>query len=463
MQPSMIDNEFAPKHPARLGKRAVVIGAGIAGMAAAGALAGFFEQVVVLERDRLPEMPAHRPGTSQSWHAHGLLVGGLRALGALFPGIDADFASAGAVTMRINQDFREDHPTRGPMPQRDFGLSGLTMTRPIIEATLRRRASGHPNVTFRQSTPVIGIEVGSDGQRVTGVLCAAERDSSVEVIPADLVVDASGRGQPTLELLQSVGWDRLRETAIGIDLCYTTAIMAIPEDAPTDWRIALAHADAPHSGRRAVLIPVEGNRWMMTVAGRGAERPPAEWGALLAFVRDLGTRTIYSAVRRTKPIGKLARFLTPASVWRHFEGLAALPGGLVPIGDAICRFNPIYGQGMSVASKEAVLLCRLLQERATLPDPLAGLGQAFLAEAKVLIETPWSMAALPDFVYPNTRGERPADLEQSLRFSEALHRLAMRDADVQRLMVEVWHMLKPISVYQDPDLRARVAEEMAEA
>jgi hypothetical protein len=239
--------------------------------------------------------------------------------------------------------------------------------------------------------------------------------------------------------------------------------MAIPEDAPSDWKIALTHADAPHSGRRAVLLPIEGDRWMMTVAGRGADRPPAEWAPLLAFVRGLGTRTIYSAVRRAKPDGKLARFLTPASVWRHFEDLAAFPDGLVPIGDTICRFNPIYGQGMSVASKEAVLLRRLLQERASLPDPMAGLGPAFLAEAKVLIETPWSMAALPDFVYPNTRGDRPADLEQSLRFSEALHRLAIRDADVQRLMIEVWHMLKPISVYQDPDLKARVAEEMAEA
>jgi hypothetical protein len=92
---------------------------------------------------------------------------------------------------------------------------------------------------------------------------------------------------------------------------------------------------------------------------------------------------------------------------------------------------------------------------------LTGLGQAFLAEAKSLIETPWTMAALPDFAFPETRGDRPADFEHSLRFTGALTRIAARDEAVQRLMVEVWHLLKPHDVYQDPDLVRRVQEEMA--
>jgi 2-polyprenyl-6-methoxyphenol hydroxylase-like FAD-dependent oxidoreductase len=453
----------AAPNPTLIGRQAVVIGAGIAGMAAAGALAGWFEQVIVLEQDRLSDTPEHRSGTSQGYHAHGLLVGGLVALETLFPGIGADFVRAGAVPLRINQDLREEPANRDPMPQRDFGISGCTMSRPLIEATLRRRASRHQNVVFRPDSQVLCIEASPDGKRVTAVRCATGEDRVIETIPADIVIDASGRGQLTLDLLQWIGRPVPAETTIGVDICYTTAVLPIPDDAPSDWRLVLTHADAPHSGRRAVMVPIEGNRWMMTVIGRGPDRPPAQWDKLLDYLRQLATPTIYNAVRRVTPAGRLARYLFPRSVWRHFESLETLPGGLVPIGDAICRFNPTYGQGMSVAAKQAVLLSRLLASRMSLPDPLAGLGSAFLAEAKPLIQTPWSMAAVPDFAYPATYGERPADLQRSLHVAGALSRLAARDEAVQKLMVEVWHMLKPYSALQKPELLSRLEEEMAEA
>jgi len=137
--------------------------------------------------------------------------------------------------------------------------------------------------------------------------------------------------------------------------------------------------------------------------------------------------------------------------------------GAYPIGDAICRFNPLYGQGMTVASKEAHLLHGKLASRASEYDPLEGLGRAFLAEATPLIETPWMMAAIPDFVFPETHGERPVDLEERLRFAGALSRVAARDAAVQRLVIEVWHMLRPRSAYQDPELVRLIEEEMAMA
>lgn len=449
--------------PAQLGKQAIVIGAGIAGMAAAGALADYFAQVIVLERDSLSNAFAPRPGASQGWHSHGLLAGGLAALKALFPDIDNDFVRAGAVPMRINRDLREEHPNCEPMPQRDFGLSGCTMTRPLIESVLRRHLLRHINVRFQQNIQVHGIETDARGRRITGVRLTKAEGSPATTLHADLVVDASGHGQLTDKLLQSVVGQKVLETVIGIDLCYTTAIMGIPGDAPTDWKIALTLPDAPRSSRRAVLVPVEGDRWMMTVAGRGGDRPPIEWAALLDYLQQLPTRTIYNAARQARPVGRLARFLLKESVWRHFEHFEAFPTGLLPIGDAICRFNPVYGQGMTVAAKEAVMLHALLAERAYQQDPLEGLGREFLGEAKYLIETPWAMAAIPDFAFPDTRGDRPADLEQSLRFAGALSRIAARDADVQRLAVEVWHMLKPRSAYRDPDLMRRIEAEMVQA
>ncbi|HUC66817.1 MAG TPA: hypothetical protein VMA53_15370 [Stellaceae bacterium] len=448
--------------PKPVARRAIVVGAGIGGLAAAGALADWFEHVIVLDRDILPDEPMPRSGTPQARHSHGLLLGGLLALEELFPDIQGDLVRAGAVQVRINRDMREEWPEREPMPQRDFGWVSYTMSRALIESTLRRCLSERANVTCRPNTRALALLADSQGRRVVGLRCEPAGGGVGETLLADLVVDASGRGQLTKALLQSIGRPLPSETAIGIDLGYTTASLDIPDGAPSDWKVLLTHSQPPCSSRLAVMLQIEGDRWMMTAAGRGDDRPPGEWTALLDYLRHLPTPTLYNAVRHARPIGELARFGQPESVWRHFEQLKAFPDGLLPIGDAICRFNPIYGQGMTVVAKEASLLHRLLGTWATQRDPLAGLGQLFLGEAKSLIETPWMMAAIPDFAFPGTRGDRPADLDYSLRFAGALSRIAARDAAVQRLMIEVRHMLKPRTVYEEPALRQRVEAEMTE-
>ena len=145
---------------------------------------------------------------------------------------------------------------------------------------------------------------------------------------------------------------------------------------------------------------------------------------------------------------------------RHFERLDVFPRGLLPIGDAICRFNPVYGQGMSVAALEACLLQRLLERLEEDRNPIAALAPAFFAEVQTLIETPWSVAIL-DFVFPDTRGQRPADFETTLKFGIALTRLAAEDPAVHKLTIEVQHLLKPRSVYRDPTLVQRVLAKMA--
>jgi len=150
-------------------------------------------------------------------------------------------------------------------------------------------------------------------------------------------------------------------------------------------------------------------------------------------------------------------------VRRHFERLETFPRGLVPFGDAICRFNPIYGQGMSVAAQEACLLHELLRRQAEETSPLTGLASAFFAGACALIETPWAQAAVPDFVFPDTRGERPLDFERILGFGAAWNRLAAQDAAVHKLLFEVRHLLKPRSALNDPELVERVNAAMADA
>jgi 2-polyprenyl-6-methoxyphenol hydroxylase-like FAD-dependent oxidoreductase len=431
------------------------------GLTAAGALADHFEQVIVLERDTLPHDAVHRAGTPQAKHVHALLGGGQRALGDLFPGFEQDLAHAGAVPLRVGLDTRVERPGYAPFPTRDLGWVAYAMSRPLIELIVRQHVERRANITVRQRCRAHEVVATPDGE-VTAVRCETV-DGTSETLPADLVVDASGRGTLTLALLESLGRPLPEETTIGVDLGYATAVFAIPDDAPTDWKGVFTFPQAPQNSRGALMLPLEGDRWIVTVGGRHGDRPPGDGDGFLTYARGLRTPTVYDAIKQAKRLGEVARFGFPASVWRHFERLEAFPRGLLPFGDGVCRFNPVYGQGMSVAAQEACLLHRLLETRAVKDDPLAGLAAAFLTEAQALIEGPWAMAAVPDFIHPETRGQRPPDFEGTLKFGLALTRLAARDAAVHKLMLEVQHLLKPRSVYRDPALVQRVLAVMAEA
>ena len=442
----------------QIGKRAVVIGAGMAGLTAAGALADHFDNVVVLERDTLPSEPLHRAGTPQARHVHGLLLSGQRALTELFPEFEQDLARAGAVPLRAGLDVRVERPGYDPFPQRDLGWFGYAASRPTIEHAVRRRVESRANTTLRQRCRVQQVLATPNGEAVTGVRYENANGAS-EIVVADLVVDASGRGALTLALLRSLGQPPPEETTIGIDLGYATCIFAIPDDAATDWKGVKTFGQAPQNRRGALMLPLEGNRWMVTIAGRHGDVPPSDAEGFLTYARSLRTPTIYNAIRYAKRVDGVARYGFPESVRRHFERLEFFPRGLLPIADAICRFNPVYGQGMSVAALEACLLRKLLE---TPGDPISCLARTFFAEVQTLIDTPWSVAVL-DFAFPDTRGQRPADFETRLKFGIALTQLAAEDPTVHKLTAEVQNLLKPRSVYLDPALVKRVFAKMAEA
>ncbi len=443
---------------ALIGKRAVVIGAGMGGLTAAGALADHFDQVILLERDALPSDPAYRAGTPQARHVHALLLSGQRALTELFPGFEQDLARAGAVPLRVGLDVRMERPGYDPFPQRDLGWFSYAVSRPALERLVRHRVENRANITLRQRCRV--EEVLASADRVTGVRYQNGNGAS-ETIAADLVVDASGRGTLTLDLLKTMGRPLPEETAIGIDLGYATCIFAIPDDAPTAWKGVMTFGQAPQSSRGGLMLPLEGNRWMATIGGRHGDVPPGDVEGFLDYARSLRTPTIYNAIRGAKSFDGVARYGFPESVRRHFERLDFFPRGLLPIADAICKFNPVYGQGMSVAALEACLLKRLMENVADNDDPIASLASAFFTEMQTLIETPWSVAML-DFAFPDTRGSRPGDFETTLRFSIALTRLAAEDPAVHKLTAEVQNLLKPRSVYREPTLVQRVLAKMAE-
>jgi 2-polyprenyl-6-methoxyphenol hydroxylase-like FAD-dependent oxidoreductase len=442
-----------------IGKQAVVIGAGMSGLAAARVLADHFDTVTLVERDTLPANAVSRAGVPQDKHQHGLLVGGTLALNELFPGFDKDLIEAGVVTIKIASDMRMER-LGYDMPQRDLGYVAFAMSRPLIESVTRRRTLQHRNITLKSGWRAVNIVASSDGAAVKAVRCET-KDGLDEVLPADLVIDASGRGSLILALLRSAGAPLPDVTVIGIDRLSATSIMPIPDDAPDDWKLVMTLPDPSRGGPGGLLMPIEGNRWMLATGAQDGTPAPRDWSEILDFARKIRTPTIYNAIRKSKPLQPVVRYSYSESVWRHFERLDSMPRGVLAVGDAFCRFNPVHGQGMTVAAQEAVLLRALLQKSAQEPDPLAAVQRSFHAEAGLLIETPWVMSAVSDFLYPNARGERPKDLANTLKFGAALERLAVRDPAIHKLTTEVAHLIKPRSVYQDPEIMQRVTAEMA--
>jgi 2-polyprenyl-6-methoxyphenol hydroxylase-like FAD-dependent oxidoreductase len=213
----------------------------------------------------------------------------------------------------------------------------------------------------------------------------------------------------------------------------------------------------------AYLLPVENNCYQLLLIGRGNDAPPVDGDEFLAYAQKLSTPTVHNAMKGAKRLSDVARYGFPESKWRHFAQLDSFPQALLPIGDAICCLNPVYGQGITVAVQEANALGRLLREQGDEVEPLATLRRTFLAEAESLIKAPWAISAIPDFIYPQTRGERPEDLEARLRFQGALTRISANDADVYELVTEVRNLLKPLSVLDEPDLVSKVEAEMAAA
>jgi 2-polyprenyl-6-methoxyphenol hydroxylase-like FAD-dependent oxidoreductase len=441
-----------------IGKHAVVVGAGMGGLAAAKALSAHFDQVTVLDRDALPSTPQPRQGTPQSRHPHALLLSGQNALEKLCPNFASDLEAAGAVKMRVGVDLAWERPGFDPFPIRDLGFDNFFMSRPLLEFVTRKCVDEQHNVALLSRRRVTEIVASPDRVAVTGVHFE-DAEGRTSTLHSDLVVDASGRGALTHAVLESLGLAKPEETEIGIDIAYATTVFDVPQDAPSSWKGVVTLPQAPEDSRGAFLFPMENRRWIVGLGSAHGDTLPGDIDGYMAILKGLRTTSVHDAVKGARRIGEIVRFGFPSSVRRRFERLETFPPGLIPIGDAVCRFNPIFGQGMSVAAMEACVLDSLLEQRCGLSDPLDGLAQAFFADIQPLLDTPWR-AAENDFVYPQTRGDRPPDMERRFRYSAALLRLAAEDPLVHKILVEVNSLLKPSSALREPEIADRVMDLM---
>jgi len=435
----------------KLGERAIVLGAGIAGTLAGRVLADHFERVTLIERDGAPDADGYRKGVPQAKLVHGVLRSGLDAINALFPGFEQELIERGAVPSRPLRDtlFVDQF---GLWPRHDVGLEVPMLSRPLLERTLRDRLAGVRNVELRGE--LVAQELIAEGERIAGVLCR-HADGTISRELGELIVDATGRGAHTGEWLRRLGFALPEETKIEVDLGYAGCFVRPRRTPPF---LGALVAEPPPTGRFASLVQTqEGERMIVAVAVRGTDTPlPNDYAGVLAIAERLPHPAPFELMRDADPLTPISRFGFPASVQRHYERLERVPHGFVCIGDAICSFNPIWGQGMSVAVLEARALGELLEQTAGDPVALAALPGAFYAQAARIVAAPWQLSVGPDFAFDTTRGERKAELRSKRGFGRALGKLALQDPEIRVLTSDVYHLLKPLAALSTPDVIARV-------
>jgi len=437
-------------------KHAIVIGGSMAGLCTARVLSDFFERVTVIDRDSFPEGALERPGVPQSRHVHALLARGRYELDALFPGFERIMLERGAHLINFSMDFAALR-AEGWAPRRPDSITTLFASRLLIEAIVRELLRKVPNVQMAERTDAIGLVAARDGAlRVRGLRVRSRDGGGEREIEADLVADVSGRGSKSPAWLGELGLEPPAETVVDSYAGYSSRWFnaPAPERRPREWWWKGIWLDPkiPEHMNAGVLFPLENNRWLVTLAGIGKQYPPNDEQGFMAMLDRLRSPIIAEAVRLAEPISPVYSNRSMANRWRHYEKWKERLDGFVALGDAVCAFNPVYGQGMTSGAVSATILRESLKQHgASSPE----LPPSFFKALARFAAGPWSMATGADFAVPETQGERP---RLSWLFGPVMQRIlaAANDDDVVRnRMAEVFNMIKPPAAMFAPPILGR--------
>ena len=431
----------------RIGSHAIVIGASMGGLLAARALADDFETVTLLERDAFPATDESRKGVPQGDHAHGLLARGRNVIEAFFPGwTDEVVAAGGSVGDLANDVAWFGHGIALKSAPSD--LVGLLASRPVLEGHVRRRLLALPNVRAIENCAVQGLAASADNSSVTGVRVRIDGGAE-QVIAADLVVDATGRGSQSATWLDSLGYARPEEERIEIGLGYTTRLY---RRRPTDLggKTAVVVAGSEPNWRNGVILFQSEDCWIVSVGGYFGDFAPDDAQLFAAYAGSFPTQEIHDIVAKAEPLSEFRSYRYPANLRRRYERLARFPNNYLVFADAICSFNPVYGQGMTVAAQQAVLL------RETLRVGTADLARRFFNAAAAVIDTPWDIAVGNDLRHPRVKGPRPAKVRFINWYMGKLHLAAERDCDLATAFLRVANLEAPPQSLLHPSIVSRV-------
>jgi hypothetical protein len=331
----------------------------------------------------------------------------------------------------------------------ESGIETVLCTRPYLEWTVLQRVRTLPNVRLRERVTVEELCTDSAKQRVTGV--RMKGPDGEETLEADLVVDASGRGTRSPRWLEELGHGRPEEEKVGIDLAYTSRYYKRPASFRDEWKLLVQYPRSPEGWRAGFIANVEGDRWIVSMNGYFGDHAPTDDQGFLEFARSLPRPGIYDYIQNAEPLSAPVTHKIPTSRWLHYERMPRFPERLVVLGDAVCSFNPIFGQGMTTASLGAKLLGELLRARGlSTPGGLDGVSEQFRRKLPGIIRIPWLMTSIMDMHYPQATGTRPPGVGVMHWFLGRLLEQTSVDTNVYHQFLKVLHMREGLESFLQP-------------
>jgi len=438
----------------RLGEHAVVLGASMAGLMTARVLTEFYDRVTVVERDVLGEGTSPRRGVPQSRQPHVVLARCTKVLEELFPGIGDELVAGGAHEW-CDGDLSRIHTRLGghlvvgsghiPNPA---ALNMFYASRPFIEGHVRRRVRALPQVSITDGYDIDSLTV--DAGAVTGVQITSRADGMSRRVGADLVVDATGRGSRTPAFLEKMGYPRPHEDQLTVDVSYVSMPLRIPDGTLHEY--LFIDLFAPGRTRGFALSRSENDEWLLLIGSLGHDvAPPASAAEVLTHAQQLMPAHAFAAVRDAEPLGDIALHRFPASRWRRYDKMDRMPDGLLVTGDAVCSFNPIYGQGMTIASVDAMAM------RDCLRRGTRDLPRRFHRAAAKGIKVAWRTAVGSDLALPEVEGPRTMSTKVSNAFLDRVLQVTETDPwAAQELQMVIGMLAPPARLFRPAMLRRLV-------
>lgn len=427
--------------PDRISERsghAVVVGASMAGILAARVLVDRFEAVTLIERDSLPDHALARPGVPQGNQIHVMLTAGQSTLEDFFPGYGDELTSEGAVEIDLTSDLKVygEGGFLAPGPNR---IPLVSASRPLFEYVTRRRVGKLEGVTIRDECQFVDYLFDDENSSVEGV--TVRTGEGLQELASDLVVDASGRTSRTPDRLESHGYPAPSTDEVSVNLTYRTAVLERSSDSLESYIVM----PEPPRLRGCATYPIEHGQRILTLAGIHGDQPPADLKGFIEFAASLPVSGISRLLDEHAFVSDdVHSYPFPASIRRHYDDVDRFPDGLLVIGDAIASFNPIYGQGMSVAAMEALLLHHTLAT-----DGLDEPADPFFERSQRIVDDAWKVAVGSDFQFPQTTGPKPFGTDFMNWYIARLNRKAHADGTLADAFVRVVGMeRRPTSLFR---------------
>jgi 2-polyprenyl-6-methoxyphenol hydroxylase-like FAD-dependent oxidoreductase len=410
----------------------------MAGLLAAGVLSDFYEAVTLVERDRLSEGPEQRRGVPQARHFHALLSTGSKALGQLFPGLLDELVTGGATVLdeeaRVYARLGRHELDRSTKLADPASLIFYQPSRPFLDSHVRRRVRAIKNVRILDGHDVVEPVV-ERGHRVTGAR-VVNRDTGEEtVLDAELVVDATGRAARMPAFLDKLGYERPVEQRYPVHLSYASQFLRMPAGALCEKSISVG--PIPERPIGVVAVAYEHGTWILTLFGVDGYELPDDLAGIIECAAQFAPPFLIAALRAAEPLGAVSAQRYPVSTWRRYDKLRQFPAGLLVMGDAICSFNPVYMQGMTMAALQAVAL------RNCLADRDGDLSRRFFKAAAKQIAPVWRSNRLTDLTLSQAGGWR-WPLRRVLSWQmDKVAAAAANDPAVTEAILRVTHFVDP--------------------